>query len=423
MIIWKRREVDVPRRRGRLPHCCCRLAGLLFLFALMANAQRVNMAYFYNGDDGYSPKNIATSGAAARITHLMYAFGKPTATGCAVSDRQADYEKRYDAADSVDAKADSADSHAVRGNFGQLLKLKAAYPRLKVLISLGGWTLSSHFSEAASTAASRQAFVASCVGLFIKGDLGGGRSIAGLFDGIDVDWEYPGACGNTCAFSAADPQNFTALLAEFRRQLDQLDKRYLLTAATPAGHEQYSLLDLKAIHPYLNYINLMAYDLHGAWEKTTNHNAALYANPAEPAEAANRNIDRAVTDYLAAGVPPGKLVLGVPFYGHGWKGVPNVNNGLYQPAAGPAKAGNEAGSGGYRVLKDLGYPGFRDPVAQAYWVYSAAAGVFWSYDDPASLVNKANYIKSKGLAGAMSWELSNDDASGTLLTALADGLK
>ena len=398
-------------------------AGLLFLCALMANAQRVNIAYYYNGDNGYSPKNIAASGAAARITHLMYAFGKPTATGCAVSDREADYEKRYDAADSVDGKPDSEAPHAVRGNFGQLLKLKAAYPRLKVLISLGGWTLSSHFSEAASSAASRQAFVASCIGLFIKGDLGGGRSIAGLFDGVDVDWEYPGACGNTCAFSAADPQNFTALLAEFRRQLDRLDKRYLLTIAAPAGHDQYSLLDLSGIHPYLNYINLMSYDLHGAWEKTTNHNAALYANPAEPAESANRNVDRAVTDYLAAGVPPKKLVLGVPFYGHGWKGVANANNGLYQPATGPAKAGDESGSGGYRALKDLGYPGFRDPVAQAFWVYSADAGVFWSYDDPATLVNKTNYIKSKGLAGAMSWELSNDDASGTLLSTLADGLK
>jgi chitinase len=399
------------------------VAALLFLCAMTVNAQRVNMAYFYNGDNGYSPKNIATSGAAARITHLMYAFGKPTATGCSVSDREADYEKRYDAADSVDGKADSASPHAVRGNFGQLLQLKAAYPRLKVLISLGGWTLSSHFSEAAATAVSRKAFVASCVGLFIKGDLGGGRSIAGLFDGIDVDWEYPGACRNTCAFSAADPQNFTALLAEFRRQLDRMDKRYLLTIAAPAAHDQYALLDLSGIHPYLNYINLMAYDLHGAWEKTTNHNAALFANPAEPAETANRNIDRAVTDFLAAGVPPGKLVLGVPFYGHGWKGVPNASNGLYQPAAGPAKAGDESGSGGYRVLKDLGYPGFRDPVAQAFWVYSAAAGVFWSYDDPASLVNKTNYIKSKGLAGAMSWELSNDDASATLLTTLADGLK
>ena len=398
-------------------------AALLFLLAMAANAQRVNIAYFYNGDNGYSPKNIATSGAAARITHLMYAFGKPTATGCEVSDREADYEKQYDAAESVDGKADSAEPHAVRGNFGQLLKLKTAYPRLKVLISLGGWTLSSHFSEAASTAASRKAFVASCVGLFIKGHLGNGMSIAGLFDGIDVDWEYPGACGNTCAFSAADPRNFTLLLAEFRRQLDRLGKRYLLTIAAPGAHEQYSLLELNAIHPYLNYINLMTYDLHGTWEKTTNHNAPLYANPAEPAEGANRNIDRAVTDYLAAGVPPGKLVLGVPFYGHGWKGVPNVNNGLYQAATGPAKAGDESGSGGYRVLKDLGYPGFRDPIAQAFWVYSAAAGVFWSYDDPATLVSKTNYIKSKGLAGAMSWELSNDDASATLLTTLADGLK
>jgi len=397
--------------------------ALLFVFAMAANAQRVNMAYFYNGDDAYSPKNVATSGAAARLTHLMYAFGKPTASGCALSDAEADYKKPYDAAASVDGKADSAEPHAVRGNFGQLLKLKAAYPRLKVLISLGGWTLSSHFSEAAASAASREAFVASCVGLFIKGDLGHGMSIAGLFDGIDIDWEYPGACGNTCAFSAADPRNFTLLLAEFRRQLDAVDKRTLLTVATAAGHDQYSLLELNAIHPYVNYINLMAYDLHGPSEKTTNHHAALYANPVEPADSAGRNIDRAVTDYLAAGVPPAKLVMGVPFYGRGWKGVASANNGLFQHASGAAKSSGGPGFESFRVLKNLGYPGFRDPLAQAFWVYSAADGVFWSYDDAASLVNKANYIKSKGLAGVMSWELSNDDDAATLVTTLADSLR
>jgi chitinase len=403
--------------------CNAAAAACLVVFGLTVNAQRVNIAYFYNGNRAYHPKNIDTSGAAARITHLLYAFGDPTAAGCAVSDPEADYLRSYDAAESVDGKADAPGEHTVRGNFGQLLKLKAKYPQLKVLISLGGWTLSSHFSEAAATSASRQAFVASCVGLFIRGDLGNGMSIAGLFDGIDIDWEYPGACGNTCAFSPADPRNFTLLLAEFRRQLGAIDKRYLLTIAASAGHEQYSLLELNAIHPYLDFINLMAYDLHGAWEKVTNHNAALYANPAEPADTAGRYIDRAVTDYLAAGVPPRKLVLGAPFYGHGWKGVSETNHGLYQPAGGPAKSSDEPGTEAFRILKDLGYPGFRDPVAQAFWVYSSTAGVFWSYDDPASLLNKTNYIKSKGLAGAMSWELSNDDGAATLLKTLADGLR
>ncbi len=178
-----------------------------------------------------------------------------------------------------------------------------------------------------------------------------------------------------------------------------------------------------AIHPCLNYINLMAYDLHGTWDKVTNHHAALYANPAEPADTANGNIDRAVTDYLAAGVPPAKLVLGVPFFGHGWKGVPNTNNGLFQPGTGPAKSSDEPGTEAFRELKNLGYPAFRDPVAQAFWVYSPSTGIFWSYDDPASLLNKTNYIKRKGLAGAMSWELSNDDSAATLLTTLANGLQ
>ena len=399
---------------------------LTALAALAADGQRVNAAYFYNGDGrtrGYYPKDIATSGAAARITHLVYAFGNPTVNGCALSDPEADYQKAFDAPNSVDGRADSADPHALRGNLGQLMKLKAAYPQLKVLISLGGWTLSSHFSEAARSAASREAFVRSCVDLFIRGNLGNGVSAAGLFDGIDVDWEYPGACGATCAFFPADPHNFTLLLAEFRRQLDQVGKAYLLTIAAPGVRDQYSLLELKAIHPYLDYINLMAYDLHGTWEKITNHHAALYSNSAEPADTAGRSIDRAVNDYLASGVPAGKLVLGVPFYGRGWKGVPAAGNGLYQKATGPATAVGDEGAAGYRNLKNLGYPGYRDPVAQAFWMYSSSDGIFWSCDDPASLKNKTRYIKSKGLAGAMSWELSNDDSTATLLSTLADGLK
>ncbi len=395
---------------------------LVLLAAMAADGQRVNIAYFYNQDGrerAYFPKDIP----AGRITHLMYAFGNPTATGCALSDAETDYRKPYDAAASVDSRADSVDPRALRGNFGQLVKLKAAYPHLKVLISLGGWTLSSHFSEAASSARSRQAFVSSCIDLFIKGNLGNGVSMAGLFDGIDVDWEYPGACGNTCAYSPADPHNFTLLLAEFRRQLDRLRKGTLLTVAAPAGREQYSLIELGAIHPYLDYINLMGYDLHGTWEKTTNHGAPLYPSPADPSATLGHYVNRAVADYLAAGVPAGKLVLGVPFYGHGWKGVPNVANGLYQTSTGAAPASAEAGTEGFRVLKNLGYPSFRDPVTQAFWIYSSTAGVFWSYDDPTTLETKVRYIKSKGLAGAMSWELSADDSSSTLLSTLADGLK
>jgi chitinase len=399
---------------------------LTALAALAADGRRVNAAYFYNGDGrtrGYYPKDIATSGAAARITHLLYAFGNPTANGCALSDPEEDYQKAFDAPNSVDGHADSTDPHALRGNLGQLMKLKAAYPQLKVLISLGGWTLSSHFSEAARSATSREAFVRSCVDLFISGNLGNGVSAAGLFDGIDVDWEYPGACGETCAFSPADPHNFTLLLSEFRRQLDQVGKGYLLTIAAPGVRDQYSLLELKASHPYLDYINLMAYDLHGTWEKTTNHHAALYSNPAEPADTAGRSADRAVNDYLASGVPAGKLVLGVPFYGRGWRGVPAAGNGLYQKATGPAAAVGDEGASGYRNLKNLGYPGYRDPVAQAFWIYSSSDGIFWSYDDPASLKNKTRYIKSGGLAGAMSWELSDDDSTATLLSTLANGLK
>ena len=149
--------------------------------------------------------------------------------GDGAGDAFADYGKSYGADISVDGVGDVW-NQPIQGNFNQLKKLKAKQPNLKILISIGGWTYSKYFSDAASTDAKRKAFVSSCVNMFLKGDLpvvdgfGGPGSAAGIFDGIDIDWEYPGSpnghVGNH--YSAADKQNFTLLLAEFRAQLDAL---------------------------------------------------------------------------------------------------------------------------------------------------------------------------------------------------------
>jgi chitinase len=396
----------------------------------------------------YLVKNIETSGSASKITHLNYAFGniKDGDLTCYIETRLgygdgwADFQKGFSASESIDGVADTWDSK-LSGNFGQIKKLKARNPNLKVLISLGGWTWSKNFSSASLTAASRQKLVSSCIDLYIKGNLpvyggeseGGPGSAAGVFDGIDIDWEYPAAPGDVGhIFRPEDTRNFTLLLQEFRSQLNaltaQTGKPYLLTIAAPAGSDKYEKIEISQIHQSLDFINLMNYDYFGGWAATgpTNFHARLYGDPNDPTTgvAKTYSTDNSVTAYLNAGVPPSKLVVGVPFYGRGWTGVPNANNGKYQSsgsmrAATPISSFGEAGIEDYDNLKNLNYPSFRDPVTKSFWIFNGTT--FWSYDDPQAITEKMNYIKSKGLGGAMAWSLDGDD--GTLMSAIHNGLR
>ena len=378
----------------------------------------------------YHVKNMVTSGAAGKINVINYAFGNIVDGRCimttqaGVMDGYADYQRSYNATESVDGVADVWDQ-PLRGNFNQLKKLKQQYPGLKVVISLGGWTWSEGFSDAALTPASRATLVQSCLDIYIKGNLpvadnaGGSGAAAGVFDGIDIDWEYPAAPGDVGhIYRPEDTQNYTLLLAEFRRQLDALDPTLLLTVATPAGEATYNKMQLDQIHPYLNWINIMSYDLHGAWETTTNFQAHLRL---APGDTTGLSVQNAVQGYLAAGVPANKLLVGIPFYGRGWTGVRNQNNGLYQPASGAAPGTYEAGIEDYKVLKTRGVPSFRDPITGAFWLYDG--NTFWSYDDPQVIHEKMSWLKSLGLRGAMVWSLDGDDATGTLISAVHNGLQ
>jgi len=321
----------------------------------------------------------------------------------------------------------------VLGNFQQLKALKAAHPNVKVLASLGGSSFSKWFSNAALTRESRQAFVSSCVGLLIKGDLpnpgwggmGGPGAAAGVFDGLDVDWEFPaspGAAGNI--FRPEDTRNFTALLAEFRRQLDQQDPDLMLTIAAPSGQAEIEKLQLDRIPRHVDLINLLSYDFHGAWNPSTGHASNLFLSRNDPSTPEFRlSVDRTVRAYLRGGVPPGKLGVGVPFYGRGWTGVGEASHGLFQPAGGAAPGVWEAGSNDYKVLADLtssGFTRFWDRTARAPWLFDGTT--FWTLDDPLSLRIKSEYVRELGLAGVMFWELSGDDANGSLVTAIHDGL-
>ncbi|HBK45034.1 MAG TPA: chitinase [Xanthomonadaceae bacterium] len=386
----------------------------------------------------FQVKDIDTSGAAARLTHINYAFGNVRNNRCEVGvvqpsdpntgaggDAFADYTKSFAAAQSVDGVGDTWDQ-TLRGNWNQLKKLKAKHPGLKVLISLGGWTWSRGFASAARPE-NRQAFVASCIDAYIRGNLpvtdgaGGAAAATGVFDGIDLDWEYPNACGLSCG-SAEDRQNFTALLAEFRRQLDAVRPGLLLTIAAGAGVDKIRATDPGQFHPYLDYINVMTYDFHGAWDPQTNHHSSLFNAAGDPSTGDQRyyNSNDAIQAFLNSGVPSAKLNLGIGYYGRGWTNVPNVNNGLYQ--SGSAAPGTyEAGIEDYKVLKNVAGTSHVDSAAGAHWKYNGTT--FWSYDNPAVIAQKMQYVKAQGLGGAFFWEFSGDTPQAELTKAIGDGLR
>src|SRR5215469_16547231 len=256
--------------------------------------------YFAN----FNVANLQNSGVADKLTHLNYAFGGVNSAGCFIADSWADYQSPYL------PTITGPYTGPLYGNFAALLQLKQLHPNLKVLISLEG---APGFSAAASSETSRQAFASSCIDLFINGNVAPGISAAGVFDGIDIDWEFPGP---------ADKQNATLLMREFRKQLDALGtashRHYLLTMFGPAGEQNFSNIELAKVARTLDFYNMQGYDFHGTWETSTNHASPLFDSPQDPALADNFNINYTIDAYLKANVPARKLVLGIPLYGRGW---------------------------------------------------------------------------------------------------------
>ncbi|MGP9022336.1 glycosyl hydrolase family 18 protein [Streptomyces sp. BR1] len=410
----------------------------------------------------YFVKNLDTSGSAAKLDVVNYAFEnldpvnltclagvtqgvganpQDPDQGTGAGDADADYGRAFSADQSVDGVAD--DGYAkLRGNFNQLKKLKAKYPNLKVVVSLGGWTYSKFFTDAAATDASRKKFVSSCVDVWIKGNLpvyngaGGPATGAGIFDGIDLDWEWPGSpdghAGNH--YSTADKANLALLLAEFRKQLDEVGGSHkLLTAFTPADPAKIAQgWDLTKVFSSLDFANVQGYDFHGAgsdnsWEPNrTGHQANLYPDAQDP-YATHFSVDAAVHAYLDAGVNPRKITVGFPFYGRGWQSVADGGaHGAWQSANGaaPGQFPEEAGVRGYNNLI-TGVPGltvYHDEQSVSTYAYTGSGGQWWTFDDAWSIGQKTAYLKSKGLLGAMVWEMSGDTPGGTLMSALAGGL-
>ncbi|MFF7580002.1 glycoside hydrolase family 18 protein [Streptomyces sp. NPDC008061] len=348
----------------------------------------------------YHVKNIETSGSADKLTHINYAFGNVTGGKCAVGDSYADYEKAYTADQSVDGVADTWDQ-PLRGSFNQLRKLKKLHPNLKVIWSFGGWTWSGGFGEAAKNPA---AFAQSCY------DLVEDPRWADVFDGIDIDWEYPNACGLTCDTSGRDA--YGNVLAALRAKFGT--GNLVTSAITADGSDGGKLdaVDYGGAAQYVDWYNPMTYDFFGAWDAQgpTAPHSPLTSYTGIPKE--GYTSDAAVTKLKALGVPASKLLLGIGFYGRGWTGVTQDAPG--GTATGAAAGTYEAGIEDYKVLKGI-CPATGTVAGTAY----AHCGTnWWSYDTPATIATKMDYKNQQGLGGTFFWELSGDTAAGELIKAI-----
>jgi chitinase len=427
--------------------------------------RKVVTAYFADWDiygRGYFVKNIP----ADKLNVIQYAFGVPTfdsttgTPGCGILDPWADYQQVYWTGDnSVDGVADNVDdvNQHLFGNFNQLRKLKAAHPGLKIEISLGGWTKSTYFADVAATAQRRQAFVKSCIDTFIKGNLpgggwpaqaGGDGAAAGLFDGIDIDWEYPTQlAGGNVDFGPADRHNATLLFGEFRRQLDALGSashtHYLLTAALPAARSSTNYYELSQVTRILDWANVMTYDYNVPGGTVAAPDTLFRGDPRDPnAKDWTWNTVGTVAWYLTHGVEPSKIVVGVPFYANQYIRAGGLyqkfdNTGLDanslqwdqtpQPTyhalvdQGGILSADGKGQAGYTANWDFwaGQPYLTNPAgAHALASGSVTVPTVIAYSDPRSIRERTELVKHWGLRGAMAWELSQDSDSHALISAL-----
>jgi chitinase len=275
---------------------------------------------------------------------------------------------------------------------------------------VGGWTWSKNFSDAVLTDTSTYYFAKSAVDIVTQYAL----------DGVDIDWEYPGMMGDSNVYRQEDKEHYTSLFKQLRWQLDSVGKingkKYLVTTAVGGSVAYIEHTKMDKVQLYTDYINIMSYDYDG--DSISSHHTNLYTSGGYDHFS---SADKSVQNFIKAGVPPNKIVMGVAFYGKGRQLDSSVTKGLYSRILKPVRGG------GYTYLKDSvvnqnGYKRYWDKEAKAPYLFNNEQKIFITYDDKKSIRYKCKYIKKYNLAGVMFWEYSSD-RKGYLLKVIAGMFK
>jgi len=357
-----------------------------------------------------------TTGQHRPLRLVGYFFGKSARTGFSISSAPLELltEVIYsNARPDADGNCKMSYPDVDSGNLMELRAFRESHPQFHILLSVGGWSGSPYFSEIAASRLKTLNFAASCTQLVREYGL----------DGLDIDWEHPVNDGRTGSQRRPkDRENYVLLLKAARLALDEAAEKHLLLTVASAGYFSH-LPDFAVgqMTPFVDWFNLMTYDLNDMNPGYTSHASALYAwkkqHRGRLAENAPANADVSVRWYLRHGVPAEKIVLGAPFYGHKWTGVKASNRGLFQPFTVDVTTGDGLP---YRVIAPMLRKEnvFWDDQAKASWFYDARDGVFISFDDARALKAKADYALGQHLGGIMFWELTEDDAEFSLIKQL-----
>ena len=365
----------------------------------------MNVMAYYVPESNFQPDSLPLD----KLTHIIFSFTKVI-----------DGEMRFQ-------------NEGYREKLKALVDMRKKFPKLKVMIACGGWGADG-FSDAAETLESRERFVNSVIAFNKQYRL----------DGLDMDWEYPGIPAAGTRARQEDKENFTALMKALREGLDTLERKQILTFASAGWERYYDHVELDQVMKYADFMNVMTYDQAGGGSKFTMHHTALgqkewnnikTVDAKQFIEAQTLQMEKSGKEYkpqsvegiidfcLKKGVKPEQLIIGAAFYGRAWKGVANVNNGLYQSNSGPYTGGI-----GYKDLRSKyeqnpSFVRYWDDKAKAPYLFSANDSIFITYDDTVSVRLKTEFVKEKSLGGIMFWQLGHDTKEKeSLLDAIFNGV-